>query len=502
MSSYFLFNNLHFAVELLGALAFLVAAWLAFDAFVVRRDFLTASRGIGFLLLAGWHLMHALALPSDVAGYIAYALYLFGISFLLLNLILEAPVSRPTFQAVIILPAFLSIVHFFQGATAAGMLLIAAFAFRQYRREFKKTLRPFWIGFTFLGIGAAVVFFSPTGEFNPFWIIGHVFELFGFIAIGWWIWKYLELRIREEMLLIFISLSMLMAIAVSLSFSSILTVRIEAQTRVNLATDVRVLDLAIERFREEALAKTRLLAAAPELDAAVSAHDFVALEQFANDRLANEKLGFLSILDEEGNILVRAHALVQKDENLSSERAVQESLMARSFVTVATNDVEGLSIRAAAPFPPTSAPPAGIVVAGFPLDNAFADSMKRITGLEMSLFAGEILAATTMFEPGGQFRGTGTKLTDERVYATVLSQGQPITLRTTILSRPHIASYLPLKDADGTIVGMLSAARPQQAILETANATNRLTLFVVAVIALVLIVPIYLITRRLSREVT
>ena len=54
MSLFFLFNNLHFAVEILGALAFLIVGWLALDAFLIRRDFTTATRWIGFGFLVLW----------------------------------------------------------------------------------------------------------------------------------------------------------------------------------------------------------------------------------------------------------------------------------------------------------------------------------------------------------------------------------------------------------------------------------------------------------------
>jgi sensor histidine kinase regulating citrate/malate metabolism len=75
-------------------------------------------------------------------------------------------------------------------------------------------------------------------------------------------------------------------------------------------------------------------------------------------------------------------------------------------------------------------------------------------------------------------------------------------LRTSIFSRPYLASYLPIKNADGNIVGMLSAAKAQNEILETAQQTNRLTLAAVVIIMIIMVMPIYLVTRRLSGEVS
>ena len=54
MSLFFWLNNIHYSLQLFGGLAFLLVAWLAIDSFLIRRDFITFSRGLGFLFLAVW----------------------------------------------------------------------------------------------------------------------------------------------------------------------------------------------------------------------------------------------------------------------------------------------------------------------------------------------------------------------------------------------------------------------------------------------------------------
>lgn len=85
MSLYFVFNNLHFSFEILGALTFLVVTWLVYDAFKIRKDFLTASRGAGFLFLAFAQLIHASGFSSDVWGYAGYFFYFLGLIFVISN---------------------------------------------------------------------------------------------------------------------------------------------------------------------------------------------------------------------------------------------------------------------------------------------------------------------------------------------------------------------------------------------------------------------------------
>ena len=144
----------------------------------------------------------------------------------------------------------------------------------------------------------------------------------------------------------------------------------------------------------------------------------------------------------------------------------------------------------------------GVVIGGFSLDNALADNMKRITGLDMSIFEGNTMVAATYLHPDGRTRSIGVKQTDPEVLKGVLELGTGTTLRTKIFSRPYLASFLPIRDADNNIVGMLSAAKAQNEILETAEQSNRLTLGAVVIIMIIMVMPVYLITKRLSKEVS
>lgn len=499
MSLFFLYNNLHFSFEILGALAFFVVAWLAFDVFPIRRDFLTASRGIGFLFLAVWQVIHALNPSVETTLYLGASFYILGAFFVLLNLLLERPVERPEFKAIFVFPAFAAASVFLEAGVAFLYLATAYFAFAQYKKELKKMLKPFFTSFIFLGLGAAVSLFYPEDSLGALWVLGHIFELLGFGFLIAWVWQYLELRIREELLLISTSVALLIAIMVTLVFSVILVGQIERATRADLETNARVLNLAVERLKEEALAKAKLLSQSDDLKRAVLKRDFAALEEFASGSLTEEKLGFLTILEENGDVLLRAHALTQKDDNLSGERAVREALAGRFLVNIESSPTERFSIRAAAPLT-DKGKVIGVVVTGFLLDNAFVDNLKRITGLDALIFERDIVVASTLISPDGRTRVSGIKEVRDDVLR-LLEYGRQLTISTEIVSRPYLISYFSVLDSDGRVVGMLASAKPQREILDLANATNRLTLITVAVIMLILSVPIYIATRRLTSEV-
>ena len=501
MSLFFLLNNIHFALEILGALAFLIVAWLALDSFLVRRNFKGASRGIGFALLAIWQIIHAFNFSSDSVIFLGYALFILGIFFILINVLAESLIARPEFKAVLILPSLAAALNPLNIAVTVGLFLITFLSFRQYKRETKKALMPFWVAFLFLSLGSLSAIFYNPDSFSGLWAIGHGLELVGFFALGWWVWKYLELRIREELLLVFISLTLFMAVIVTLTFSSILITRMEDQTREGLLTNARVLDFTISGLQEEALAKTKLFARDLELVQALSSDDFIKIEELASDFMNEENLGFVTVLNKEGFVILRAHALSKKEDNLSKEKSIEAALTGMPLVTVETSPVEKFSIRAASPVI-KDGKILGIIAGGFPLDNVLADKMKRVTGLDMSIFEGNVMVAATHLHPDGRTRSIGIKQTDPEVLQTVLGGGKGTTIRTNIFSRPYLASYLPIKDVEDNIVGMLSAAKSQNEILKTAEQSNRLTLGAVVIIMIVMVMPVYFITKRLSKEVS
>jgi len=522
MSLFFLLNNLHFALEILGAIAFMVVAWLSVDSFILRKDFTTATRWVGFGFLAIWQAFHAFNFSSEVLIYSGYGFYFLGLIFIIINLLLEAPVKRPEFKAIVILPGLSSLALPLNIFISIGLLLIAWLSYRQFKKELKKALTPFIIGFAFLSLGALTSIFYDHATFDLLWILGHLLEFVGFLAIGYWVWSYLHLRVREEMLLIFVSVALFMAVIVSLSFSTILSSKVENETKNNLITDAKVLNFTLKRLQGEAEAKSRLFARNEELIEAMADDNFLKMEKLATEYLEDEDLGFLIVTDKEGFVILRAHALSKKGDALFGENAVDEALEGEDSSGIESSPAEGFSIRAASPIISDRSfttsddkeegdeeetrtfrgdEVQGLVISGFLLDDVFVDSIKKLTGLEMSIFADKERVASTIFSRGGQSRVTGTQETNKRVIETVFSNKEAIALRTEIASKPFLASYFPILDSNSEVVGMLSSAKPQQEIVNTTQATNRLTLIVVIIIMLVLSMPIYFITKRLTEEV-
>ncbi len=110
------------------------------------------------------------------------------------------------------------------------------------------------------------------------------------------------------------------------------------------------------------------------------------------------------------------------------------------------------------------------------------DKLKKDTGVDFTIFMGDTRASTTLIKKGTSDRILGTKASDG-VIAQVLKGGQEMFAdKLTINDQPYCAYYLPLKNSDGSIIGMVFAGMPTESV----NSAVRKSVTVMILIAVVL----------------
>ena len=122
MSLAFYVNNAHFALELLGAVVFLMAAWLMFDSYRLRAEFATIARAIGFGFAAIAQVLFAVNAGSDILAYAAFAFFLLGLFLIMVSFVKREEMHV---QAVIIVPAFTLWSQYLYGSTGLLALGVA-----------------------------------------------------------------------------------------------------------------------------------------------------------------------------------------------------------------------------------------------------------------------------------------------------------------------------------------------------------------------------------------
>jgi sensor histidine kinase regulating citrate/malate metabolism len=119
----------------------------------------------------------------------------------------------------------------------------------------------------------------------------------------------------------------------------------------------------------------------------------------------------------------------------------------------------------------------------------------------MFIYKGDTSISGTAFTIDGTKRLVGVRAPHALV-SGVLRDNKTVTGNIDMYGESFQASYAPLSNEDGKTVGMLSAAKRQQDIINIANATNRLTLITVILILLILLVPIYSLVKRFTNDLS
>ena len=127
---------------------------------------------------------------------------------------------------------------------------------------------------------------------------------------------------------------------------------------------------------------------------------------------------------------------------------------------------------------------------------ALLDTLKEQMGCEFTIFHGNERAYTTI-QQNGQ-RAVGTRLSDD-LSKTVLEQGQAYVGRASILGEEHLCSYVPTRDADGNIDGLIFAGISMSDAATQINLTMALSCLIGVVL---IIVGIMIVGAYIKRTVT
>lgn len=100
-------------------------------------------------------------------------------------------------------------------------------------------------------------------------------------------------------------------------------------------------------------------------------------------------------------------------------------------------------------------------------DTAFVDEVKGLSDYYVTIFHNNIRISTNIIDESGA-RGIGTTATDE-VTNAVLQQGNTYTARINILGHDTRACYMPIKDTNNQIIGMLFIGMNQSSITGHVN---------------------------------
>ncbi|MBQ9537573.1 MAG: diguanylate cyclase [Desulfovibrionaceae bacterium] len=194
-----------------------------------------------------------------------------------------------------------------------------------------------------------------------------------------------------------------------------------------------------------------LLVDSRQLQDAFVSKDATILRQFAQNAMRKCRANFAIIVDAKGLVLARGH-MAKVGDLLPRTQFLEHALAGEAQVDIIPYNDAGLSVCAIAPIF-LDKQLVGAMIFGEALRmHAFVDEVKRVTGLEMSIFTHDKRLSTTIIRDGK--RVINTTLEDKRVAEIVLQNGGIYYGDTHILGRAYKTMYWPLQDNASNILGM------------------------------------------------
>jgi hypothetical protein len=491
----YIFQNIHFALNVTAALILFAAFWLYFDASIGLKSLRERFRSIGFLMISISYLMHAGYLESPILtntistsvwyGTIYNFLHLGGYLFLIASLIFEPlmqvpktigivkknnpanPVSALTAVSSIsliqLIPALLYPLSAF---------LIAGLYFRRAYIGLERHIKKIGIAFVFLGFSdllsvgelfrgsASVTVSQLVAPFGPVWIAQHlVLGVFLFI-LGRWVLGYLLLRFDTQFFMILTGAVTVIFLIATAMLTGTLINNLAGVTQKRLLTGALVLNYAIDTKKSEVLSQAESVAASPDVAEYIFTGNRQALADLTGKTLLMHKQSSLVITDPEGKVLARGEDQLSYGGTEADVNLLKRAIGGEKIATVIAKPgvlAPMVLVEALVPVK-RSGSVIGIVIEQSSLDDAFLEGMKKSTGLEVSLYSQNFLTATTNLLADKVTRPIGTKLDLNHVKKIQTGSIQ-------LYGQPYFVAEVPLFDMDNNIPGVLLTGEPQSVSL-------------------------------------
>lgn len=524
-------QNIHFAISLFAALVFFAVFWLYLDAWMARRDIKEFVKWLGFLLLAISFLVNATSIEQSVLGKsllgsvtetVSLILRLVGYAAVILGQVLDPLQEIPKVKGLhkkdfnkskaVGLGSVANASHLL---APAGALAIAVLYWRRATTGLERHYKTVAISFGVL-FGYEVLSFTNlwrsssnpiiaqyVASFGPLWVIEQILLLVAVTLLGRWVWQYLTRRFMSQLFMIFTSLTLAIFLLTTIGFTFLLVNNVQKSSLDDLQTAAGVLNYAINSKKSETLANAQSVAENPEIARSIVAQNHDALVSLTSNFLHDKKLSSLVLTDASGRVLLRAEDPSRFGDSLSSNTMVKRAVIGQSASGVVS--LEGVQapvvvLRSAEPVYDSNGTVVGTTIASLIINNAFVDGIKQATGLDSTVYAGNVRSATTLVAPDGRSRWVGVKETNRSVQSKVINNHQLFKGAVSIQNRQYLAVYAPLKDIDDTVIGMLFIGQPQTAVLRAAGRSVELTFVITACLLLLAIIPAYVIANYLAKQ--
>jgi hypothetical protein len=530
--SQFILQNIHFDLNVLASLVFFSVSWLYLDAYLTSKSKKELYKIVGFLLISISFLFSATyieqaSLNSQVIGGNLIRIFteivrVVGYSLLVLGLIFDPLQKKPvykkeqqetkTYYGLMFLEGLPKVLFAFISPLLSFIIFI--FYLRRYSTGLEKHFKSLTIGFFFIFLYEvlsltsifentnSIYIYEAIHPFGLVWMLGNILFFIGICIIARWVFGYLLKRIQTQMFMILNISLLIIFLITTLSFTGILLSNLRNDAFSHLETDVSVVNYAIKTKQSQTLSDAELLAQNPGIVEGVSKKDKKALKDLTTSILLAKNESYLIIVSSSGGVLMRGEDNEKIGDSLSSDPLFIKAARGEKVSSLTSNDgaiAPIISVKSAAPIT-SNGNIIGVAIVGIDIDNAFVDGLKSSTKLDVSVYGGNTLSATTFIAEDGKSRFIGIKEKNDAIRRNVLIEGKNYSSETNILNTPYLAIFSPVKDIDGNPVGMLFVGKQQSSLIQSASRSIEYTFMIAVFLMLISIIPCYLISRFISNQ--
>ncbi len=290
-----------------------------------------------------------------------------------------------------------------------------------------------------------------------------------------------------------IALLSALAIFVSSVTVGIVSVKINTSEVVGFINDsLRTTQKGMENTLNDWLSSleysTAALAEKEELVRSFENEDFDAISEIAENETEVLESDVIFITDKRGNIL----AGEKKGTNIFGSELVQNALCGKSGSSFESTAASGYGVYYSAPVK-SGTDVLGVVVTGYDLTLPdFIDLISESYGVECTVFENTMRISTTF---GVEY--IDSNLENQEIIDKVLNSGETYYGENTINGDNYLSIYLPLKDENGKISGMVFVAKSKEIVRNATTKIVQTIIPILVVLVLVLVVLAVVVLRKL-----
>ena len=371
------------------------------------------------------------------------------------------------------------------------------------------------VGYVFLLFAAAlfilyrlpdlpiVALYKAKLQYGVVWQIALMFNFLGFLFLAIWAWNFIKLRVFLRTYVIFLVVAIVVSSLGSLVFTTLIFRIVEINNLDLMARGAQTQKVILDERANTALFIAKTIANSNKIQDNTSAKKYEDLFEVSEQFFQDSGIDTLRIYNNNSEVLVSVSDPREKgylyDDDILVNIALEEKKHVKSFYTEEGVLSSVVTARALSPIF-KGKDMVGAIEVGYKFDNAFVDFSKEKTGLDVTMYAGLKRSATTIKTLDNVSRWTGSEETSKEVIEKVINKGNSISITTDRLGIIYYSAYEPIRNIEGTIIGMVSVGVPTIVLFENTRQQLVSTFLIMTIISILVAMLAYYAISRFQKK--